>query len=148
VKTFHLFLSHWIIYKPLICSMFYGFIFCSNVKNMKSKYFAVIVNGLCKQLCLKMIPEVSGVVPRIEKFIIETDRNKCKRYYTYTEWGCLKRNHKLYAHLAFGFTPRKNNCILYGMDVSLFDSNYEALAYRLCSNLCLVTEINVQPFLG
>ncbi|KAK2366972.1 F-box protein [Trifolium repens] len=108
----------------------------------------VIVNGLCKQLCLKMIPEIFGVVPRIEKFIIQTDRNKCKRYYTYTEWGCLKRNHKLYAHLAFGFTPRKNNCILYGMDVSLFDSNYEALAYRLCSNLCLVTEINVQPFLA
>ncbi|CAJ2666629.1 unnamed protein product [Trifolium pratense] len=106
----------------------------------------VIENGLCKQLCLKMIPEVSGVVPRIERFVIEPDRDM--RYHYYTKWGCLKKNHKLYANLAFGFTPRKNNCMSHCMEVSLLCQSYEALVYRLCSNLCLVTDINVQPFLA
>ncbi|GAU40161.1 hypothetical protein TSUD_292660 [Trifolium subterraneum] len=109
----------------------------------------VIENGLCKQLCLKMIPEVSGVVPRIEGFVIEPDRDMHNHYYT--KWGCLKRNHKLYANLAFGFTPRKNNCISRCMQVSLYrnyDENENLVLYRLCSNFCLVTEINVQPFLA
>ncbi|XP_045815766.1 F-box protein At4g00755-like isoform X3 [Trifolium pratense] len=114
----------------------------------------VIENGLCKQLCLKMIPEVSGVVPSIEYYMIEPDSDKRKHYYT--KWDCLKRNHKLYAHLAFGFTPMKKNCIehfikgiantLEPRDETENGPPHETLVYRLCSNLCLVTEINVQPF--
>ncbi|GAU40162.1 hypothetical protein TSUD_292670 [Trifolium subterraneum] len=106
----------------------------------------VVENGLCKQLCLKVIPEVSGVVPRIERFVIEPDRDM--RKHCYTKWGRLNRIHKLYANLAFGFTPRKDNCMSHLMEVSLSQSLYKTVVYRLCSNLCLVTEINVKPFLA
>ncbi|PNX97326.1 F-box protein at4g00755-like protein, partial [Trifolium pratense] len=76
----------------------------------------VIENGLCKQLCLKMIPEVSGVVPSIEYYMIEPDSDK---------------------RIANTLEPR---------DETENGPPHETLVYRLCSNLCLVTEINVQPF--
>lgn len=95
-------------------------------------------------------------------------------------WEPLKRNHKLYALLAFGLTPIRNDCISKVIRASSTD-NYpeesiqntlepndrtesgasywssegknnpnapETLMYQLCSKLCLVTEIHVQPFQG
>jgi len=67
---------------------------CSNGNNIKSKCFAVIENGLSKQLCLKIIPEVSGVVRSIEvDNAIEPDSDMLDRQYANLE--CLKRNHKV-----------------------------------------------------
>jgi len=139
--------------------------FCSNGNNIKSKCFAVIENGLCKQLCLKIIPEVSAVVHSIEvDNVIEPDSDMLERQYANLE--CLKRNHKVYSRLAFGLTPLKNNCISHYMVACItmdpmkegvantFEATYKpkndpkTLLYRLCSKICLVTEINMLPFLG
>ena len=138
---------------------------CSNGNNIKSKCFAVIENGLCKQLCLKIIPEVSGVVHSIEvDNVIEPDSNMVERQYANLE--CLKRNHKVYSCLAFGLFPLKNNCISQYMVASRTidpmkegvantlaaiykpENDPKTLFYRLCSKICLVTEINILPFQG
>lgn len=77
---------------------------------MKSKYFAVIENALCKHLCLKMVPEISGVVRTIEGHnLIEFDGNKWGYCYT-RKWERLNRNHKVYAILVFSLIPM-DNCI-------------------------------------
>ncbi|XP_058757102.1 F-box protein At4g00755-like [Vicia villosa] len=71
----------------------------------------VIENGLCKELCLKMIPELSSVVRTIEgDNLIEFDGNNVGYYYT-RKRECLKRDHRVYAILAFGLIPMGNNCI-------------------------------------
>lgn len=153
----------WVDQCPL--ALFY----CWNANIMKSKYFAVIQNDLCKRLCLKMFPEISGVVHSIEvDNVIELDGN------------LLERNHKIYACLAFGLTPMRNNCISKSLFASStnddWDENFkntlepgdgnedgpsywssigqsdpsipEALVYKLCSNICLVSEIHIQPYQG
>jgi hypothetical protein len=132
-------------------------LFCSNDNNIKSKCFAVIENGLCKQLCLKMVPEVSGGVYGIEvDNVIEPDSDMVER--SYTDWEFLKRNHKVYARLAFGFTPMRNNCLsknIYlgpnGLKegiVNTLEPASKTLLYGLCSKICLITEIHVQTFKG
>ncbi|TKY45121.1 F-box protein [Spatholobus suberectus] len=136
----------------------------------------VIEHGLCKQLCLKMFPEISGVAHIIElDNIIEPISNTLGRY---VNWECLKRNHKVYAFLASGLTPMRKNCISKAISASSTD-NYpeesilhtlepgdrteyrasywsskgesdpsvpETLVYKLVSKMCHVTEIHVQPF--
>jgi hypothetical protein len=134
-------------------------LFCSNDNNIKSKCFAVIENALCKQLCLKMVPEVSGVVFSIEvDNVIEPDSDMLERYYS--DWEFFKRNHKVYALLAFGLSPMRNNCILEEKYVACpnnllnegvvntLEPASETLLYRLCSKICLITEIHVQTFKG
>ncbi|MCH82210.1 F-box protein [Trifolium medium] len=139
----------------------------------------VIENDLCKKLCLKIVPEVSGVVFSIEvENVIKPDNDMLERYYT--DWEFLKRNHKVYARLAFGLTPMRNNCvskhicvacpnndmeegivnILEPRDKTEVGPSYwpskgksdpsvtETELYKLCSKICLVTEIHVQPFKG
>ncbi|CAL5199416.1 unnamed protein product [Lathyrus oleraceus] len=70
----------------------------------------VIENGLCKQLCLKLIPEISGVVRSIEvDYLFKVDGNNPGYYYA-EKRELLNRNHRVYAVLAFGLIPM-NNCI-------------------------------------
>ncbi|KAG4952538.1 hypothetical protein JHK82_045434 [Glycine max] len=136
----------------------------------------VIEHGLCKQLCLKMFPEISGVAHIIElDNIIEPLSNTLG---SYVSWESHKRNHRVYAFLASGLTPMRKNCISKAISASSTD-NYpeesilhtlepgdrteyrasywsskgesdpsvpETLVYELASKLCLVTEIYVHPF--
>jgi len=145
---------------------------------MHSKYYAVIEHGLCKQLCLAMFPEISGVAHMIElDNIIEPLGNTLG---SYINWEYLKRNHKVYAFLSSGLPPVRKNCISKAISASSTD-NYpeesirhtlepgdrteyrasywsskgendpsvpETLVYKLVSEMCLVSEIHVQPFQG
>ncbi|WJX71377.1 hypothetical protein P8452_55376 [Trifolium repens] len=117
----------------------------------------VIENALCKQLCLKKVPEVAGVVFSIEvDNVIEPDSDMLERYYS--DWEFFKRNHKVYALLAFGLSPMRNSCILeekyVACPINLLNEGVvntlepasETLLYRLCSKICLITEIHVQSF--
>ncbi|KAK2421017.1 F-box protein [Trifolium repens] len=116
----------------------------------------VIENGLCKKLCLRIIPEVSGAVYSIEvDNVIEPDSDMLERYYT--DWEFLKRNHKVYALLAFGLTRMRNNCISKNIyvtypnhlkegTVKTLEPASETHLYELCSKICLVTEIHVHTF--
>jgi hypothetical protein len=70
----------------------------------------VIEHGLCKQLCLKMFPEISGatliieVTNLIEPVKLSIDDS--------TEWERLKRDHRVSAFLARGLTPYiRKDCI-------------------------------------
>lgn len=139
----------------------------------------MIWNGLCKQLCLRMYPEISSVVHvievnnMIEPVEVMPDNSM--------EWSCLKRDHRVYAFLAQGFTSfMRRDCLLEAISASSTD-NYpeesiqntlepsdrveqrasywssegesdpavpETLLYKLTSNLCVITEIHVQPFQG
>ncbi|QHO25391.1 F-box protein [Arachis hypogaea] len=132
----------------------------------------VIENGLCKHLCLKMFPELSGVRHVIEvENMIEPVSNMLG---SSSNWEYLKRNHKVYAFLACGLSPSiSRNCISSAVSASSYnkireendvntldprDTSYwssegksdpsvpETLEYMLTSKLCLITEIHVQPF--
>lgn len=147
---------------------------------MHFKYYAVIENGLCKQLCLEMFPEIFSVARSIEVDNMIEPEPITNMLGSYTNWECLKRNHKVYAVLAFGLTPVRKSCISKAISATSTD-NYpeesilntleprdrtenrasywssegesdpsipETLVYELCSKICLVTEIHVQPFQG
>ncbi|KAK9291392.1 hypothetical protein L1049_019339 [Liquidambar formosana] len=139
----------------------------------------VIENGLCKQLCLRMFPEISSVAHDIEvKNVIEPVEFGPKFS---MEWECLERDHRVYAFLAQGLTSfMRKDCITEAIVASSTD-NYpeesiqntlepnnadeveqralywsskgesdptvsETLIYKLIANLCVITEIHVQPF--
>lgn len=81
----------------------------------------VVQNGLSKQLCIKMFPEVSSVAhvievnDRIEPLEIRHDNSM--------EWSCLEREHKVYAFLARGFTSfMRKDCILEAIVASSTDN--------------------------
>lgn len=142
-------------------------------------HHAVIEHGLCKQLCLKMFPEISSATHIIEvKNMIEPVNLNIDDS---TEWERLKRDHRVYAFLAQGLTPYiRKDCISDPISASSTD-NYpdesiqntleprdrvglralywsskgeadpsvpETLIYKLVAKLCVVTEIDVQPFQG
>nr|KJB52835.1 hypothetical protein B456_008G279900 [Gossypium raimondii] len=70
----------------------------------------VIENGLGKQLCLKLFPEISGIVHTIEmNNLIDTvghKQNDCD------ELECLRKNHRIYTLLAQAFNPFvRKDCI-------------------------------------
>ncbi|PPD76404.1 hypothetical protein GOBAR_DD26677 [Gossypium barbadense] len=70
----------------------------------------VIENGLGKQLCLKLFPEISGIVHTIEmNNLIDTvghKQNDCD------ELECLRKNHRIYTLLARAFNPFvRKDCI-------------------------------------
>lgn len=145
--------------------------------NMHSKYFAVIENGLCKQLYLKLFPELFRIVHTVEvDNMIEPVSNVLG---SSISWECLKRNHKVYALLAFGLTPiyiSKTICASwtnYYPDENIQNTlgprneienwaSYlpriagdhpsvlviDTLMYQLCSKICLVTEIHVRQSRG
>ncbi|KAE9621021.1 hypothetical protein Lal_00019193 [Lupinus albus] len=87
----------------------------------------VIENGLCKKLCLKMFPEISAVAHIIEvDNMIEPVSNSPG---SFTNWECLKRNHKVYGFIAAGFTPSNVSCISEAVIASSTD-NYPEESIR------------------
>ncbi|KAK6926285.1 hypothetical protein RJ641_008004 [Dillenia turbinata] len=138
---------------------------------------AVIANGLCKQLCLKMFPEISSFANVIE--VKSKDKRVMHPSNDIIEWHCLEREHKAYSFLAHGVTSfKKRDCISEAISSSSTD-NYpeesidntleqhdrieqrasywsskgesdpevpESLTYKLSANLCVITEIRIQPF--
>ncbi|GAV72485.1 F-box-like domain-containing protein [Cephalotus follicularis] len=137
----------------------------------------VIGNDLCKQLCLKLLPDVSSGTQVIE--VNNTIEPVTVRESRCLEWECLKRNHRVYAFLARAINPfTRKDCISEAINASSTD-NYpeesiqntlepgdrvedrpsywsskgeldpavpETLIYKLMANMCLVTEIHLQPF--
>ncbi|WKA07129.1 hypothetical protein VitviT2T_024991 [Vitis vinifera] len=136
----------------------------------------VIENGLSKQLCLRMLPEMSSLAGAIEiNNMIETEEVQSNNM----ERKILEKNHRVYAYLAQGLTSSmRTACIARAISASSTD-NYpeetidntldprdrirhsasywssegemdpsipESLVYKLIANLCVVTEIHVQPF--
>ncbi|XP_039682883.1 F-box protein At4g00755-like [Medicago truncatula] len=114
----------------------------------KSWYQFVVKNGLCKKRCFKLLPELIDVVDSIEvDNIIEPVSDMdgvC------ADWECLKRNHKVYAALAFHLARYVKNGITSKIEASYslneLGDVLESLTYRLCSNICLITKIRVQPY--
>ncbi|KAL3647371.1 hypothetical protein CASFOL_008339 [Castilleja foliolosa] len=138
------------------------------------RQFDVIVNGLCKKLCLRMFPEASSFDRVIE--IKNTDQPLASGS---VERSCLKREHRLYASLCRDLnTSKSENCISDAICASSTD-NYpeesikntlepsdrvgrrasywsskgatdpsapETLVYKLASQLCVITELHVHPF--
>ncbi|KAI4347507.1 hypothetical protein L6164_008317 [Bauhinia variegata] len=81
----------------------------------------VIENGLCKQLCLKMFPEFSGVVHVVEEEnMIEPVSDTISNA---QDFECLKRNHKVYAFLAHGLPKfMTKDCISEAISASSTDN--------------------------
>ncbi|XP_076935641.1 F-box protein At4g00755-like [Bidens hawaiensis] len=137
----------------------------------------VIMNGLSKQLCIRMFPEVANIANVIElNDEIEPLQN---RYETPTGRLCFERENRVFAFLARGLTSfMRKDCMLEAVVASSTD-NYpqegihntlepgdrvdqracywssqgavdptvpETLAYKLTSNLCVITEIHIHPF--
>ncbi|XVF09812.1 hypothetical protein REPUB_Repub07fG0128500 [Reevesia pubescens] len=70
----------------------------------------VIAKCLCKQLCLKLLPEFSGVAHTIEVNNL-IDPVKLKQHECF-ELECLGRNHRVYAFLARALSPfTRKDCI-------------------------------------
>ncbi|XVF12442.1 hypothetical protein REPUB_Repub08aG0118800 [Reevesia pubescens] len=81
----------------------------------------VIANDLCKQLCLKLLPEISGVARTIEVNNL-IDHVKLKQHDP-SEWECLRRNHRVYAFLARALNPFTiNDCISEAISASSTDN--------------------------
>lgn len=140
----------------------------------------MIANGLCKQLCLRMFPELrkADYVVEPSSGIIKPLEVGCSKS---VEWQNLEREHRAYAFLAHScssFSPR--SCISEAISASSTD-NYpeesihntleprdrvaaiasywsskgqsnpavpETLVYKLVADICVVTEIHIQPFKG
>ncbi|XP_048127065.1 F-box protein At4g00755-like isoform X3 [Rhodamnia argentea] len=88
----------------------------------------VIANDLCKMLCLRMFPEVSGVTHVVEENnVIEPLK---VRSCTSSEWEQRQRNHKVYAFLARGLTSTvRKNCIAEAISATSTD-NYPEESIR------------------
>ncbi|KAL1360330.1 hypothetical protein HN51_005697 [Arachis hypogaea] len=139
----------------------------------------VIENGLCKQLCMRMFPQLS----RFER-VVELNQHGAKDHAevgssSSMEWLALEREHRVYAYLARASTeyvgtnciartigasstdnfpqesidntlePRDNISGRYSYWSSSGQSNPgvpETLTYELLSQICVISEINIQPF--
>ncbi|XP_019413765.1 PREDICTED: F-box protein At4g00755-like [Lupinus angustifolius] len=139
----------------------------------------VISNGLCKQLCLRMFPQLSRV-----SHVVELNEHEAKEQTevgsSYSmEWLGLVREHRIYSYLARASTSSVDmNCIAKTLGASSTDnfpqesidntleprdtiagrffywsssgqSNPnvpETLTYELISQICVISEINIQPF--
>nr|AFK39809.1 unknown [Lotus japonicus] len=139
----------------------------------------VIVNSLCKQLCLRIFPQLSRVTR-----VVETNQHGLEETpevgsSSSMEWLALQRDHRVYAYLARSFKSSVSmNCIAKtivasstdnfpqeSIDNTLEPSDHiagrysywssngqsnpnvpETLTYELASQICVVTEINIQPF--
>ncbi|KAK7340194.1 hypothetical protein VNO77_20890 [Canavalia gladiata] len=139
----------------------------------------VVANGLYKQLCLRMFPQLSRVA-----CVVELNQHGAKEHTevgsSYSmEWLALQRDHRIYAYLARAFTssvamnciakticasstdnfpqesidntlePRDNIAGRYSYWSSNGQSNPnvpETLTYELVSQICVISEINIQPF--
>ncbi|XP_021748466.1 F-box protein At4g00755-like [Chenopodium quinoa] len=134
----------------------------------------VISNGICKHLCLRLFPKLSGIAR-----IIDTSNKEDAGCSRFVEFEHLKKEHKAYVALARGLTSSEvGECLSNAISASSTD-NYpeeglhntlesrdrigrrpsywsssgqsnpevpERLTYKLISDFCIITEINVQPF--
>lgn len=81
----------------------------------------IVMNGLSKQLCMGMFPEVSSVAHVIE--VNDRIEPLQTRHETSMEWSSLEREHRVYAFLAKGFTSfMKKDCILEAIVASSTDN--------------------------
>lgn len=137
----------------------------------------VIENGLCKQLCLRMFPQLCRVARVVE--LNQEDRMEVGSSSNWMEWESMVKDHRVYAFLAQCCTSFvSKNCIQEAICASSTD-NYpeesiintleagdvvarrasywsskgqkdrrvpETLVYKLVSDLCVITEISIQPF--
>ncbi|KAH9604082.1 hypothetical protein KSS87_010422 [Heliosperma pusillum] len=136
----------------------------------------VIANGICKRLCLKMFPQLSGIADVVDASIIPEDFAYISRF---DELEQLKKEHTVFASLARGLTivdvvecpsdalsaSSTDNYPEEGIHNTLEPRNRigsraaywsssgqsnpevpERLTYKLFSDFCVITEINVQPF--
>ncbi|KAK7294996.1 hypothetical protein RJT34_17898 [Clitoria ternatea] len=139
----------------------------------------VIANCICKQLCLKMFPQLSRVA-----CVVELNQHGAKEHADVgssnsMEWLTLQRDHRIYAYLVKACTSSvAMNCIAKTIGASSTDNlpqesidntleprdhvagrfSYwssngqsnpnvpETLTYELVSEICVITEINIQPF--
>ncbi|MCD7461173.1 hypothetical protein HAX54_045425 [Datura stramonium] len=133
-------------------------------------YQFVATNEISKQLCLRKFPQLS-IIARVT----EPDENdvECSN----SSWDTLKREHSVYASLLED-TEKSNfcpisNCIryavsasstnhylarrdIYGSSIPPFWSSIghsdpnapETLIYKLIADLCVITEIQIQPLKG
>ncbi|KAK4740698.1 hypothetical protein SAY87_024286 [Trapa incisa] len=81
----------------------------------------VIANDISKHLCLRLVPEVSGLAQFIEKnnmiepLKVESNSN--------AEWEISRRNHRIYAFLAQGLSPStEKNCLFEAISASSTDN--------------------------
>ncbi|KAK7374193.1 hypothetical protein VNO80_07620 [Phaseolus coccineus] len=140
---------------------------------------SVIANGLCKQLCLRMFPQLSRVA-----FVVELNQHGAKEHEevgsSYSmERLVLQREHRVFSYLGkVLMSSVAMNCIAKTVGASSTDnfpnesidntleprdfisgtyfywssmgqSNHnvpETLTYELVSQICVITEINIQPF--
>ncbi|KAF8032507.1 hypothetical protein BT93_D1425 [Corymbia citriodora subsp. variegata] len=137
----------------------------------------VVSNGLSKQLCLKMFPQLSGVDHVTESCSFKSDAETGSS--NTKEWDVLEREHRVYgflSHCSRSIADRE--CILDAISASSTDNfpeeginntlekrdrvgriaSYwsskgqknpavpETLIYKLVGDLCVITEIDVQPF--
>ncbi|KAI3925774.1 hypothetical protein MKX01_003333 [Papaver californicum] len=136
----------------------------------------VISNCISKNLCLRLLPEISHAVSVIEvNNVVEPLE---VRSTDVMEVEKLKKNHRVYAFLARGLASSLGNIISEAISASSTD-NYpeesilntleprdrvgerasywssegdndpgvpETLTFKLASKLCFITEINIQPF--
>ncbi|XWS48404.1 hypothetical protein CRYUN_Cryun13aG0073500 [Craigia yunnanensis] len=81
----------------------------------------VIANGLCKQLCLKLLPEISAVAHTIEMNNL-IDPVKLKQHAGF-ELQCLRRNQRVYAFLARALSPfTRKDCLSEAISASSTDN--------------------------
>ncbi|KAF8026578.1 hypothetical protein BT93_F3157 [Corymbia citriodora subsp. variegata] len=137
----------------------------------------VVSNGLSKQLCLKMFPQLSGVDHVTESCSFKSDAETGSS--NTKEWDVLEREHRVYgflSHCSRSIADRE--CILDAISASSTDdfeeegfnntlekrdrvgraASYwsskgqnnpavpETLIYKLVGDLCVITEIDIQPF--
>ncbi|XP_016484920.1 F-box protein At4g00755-like isoform X2 [Nicotiana tabacum] len=140
----------------------------------------VVTNGLSKQLCLRMFPQLSRIshIRELDLGIAEGKDVKSSN----SSWETLKRDHNVYASLLQAIetssscpsdcidyevsasstddypvsvwntlvpTDRNQNQPSYWSSIGDSDPNApETLIYKLKADLCVITEINIQPLEG
>ncbi|XP_047342434.1 F-box protein At4g00755-like [Impatiens glandulifera] len=137
----------------------------------------VVENGLAKNLCVTLFPDLSSFIKSIQvKNIIEpVEEMLCNTL----GWEYLNRNHRVYACMAHGLERSSDKSCISQAIVASSTDNYpdetientlepsdrvdrrasywssegeddptvpEALVYNLAANLCIISEIYVQPF--
>ncbi|KAK2650428.1 hypothetical protein Ddye_017917 [Dipteronia dyeriana] len=138
----------------------------------------VIANGLCKQLCVRLFPQLSKVNNVIE--LTSSTKNPAEVGSSNSmEWESLKQEHRAYTFLAQGLRSFAVKQLIAEPIVASSTDNYpeesidntldpseragrrasywsskgqsnpavpETLTYKLDGDLCLISEINIQPF--
>ncbi|GMH21699.1 hypothetical protein Nepgr_023541 [Nepenthes gracilis] len=138
----------------------------------------VISNGVCKQICLRLFPQLSSVA-RLIDISNRMEKPVDVECSSSIEWDYEKMEHRTYASLAQRLTSSEmESCIAAAISASSTDNDPEEsiqntleprdrvgrrasywsssgqknaavpekLTYKLVSDICVITEISVQPF--